>query len=241
MSTWSADLLEYEALRQLLRRFTSSVLGEEEVDKLEPITDRAALEERLTVAAEAIEHERLLENAQPSSRGAALRVRFSDIPDCREATAKLRIEGTSLDALEILAFSQLLDLSSEVRSALLFSGERFPKLAAKAERIGDFRALLRELSGKILPDGALADDASVALGRLRREIERQKRRIHESLERFLRAHREEGILQEEFVTIRNDRFVVPLVADSTAGSMAWYMGPAARDRRYLSSHSNRFP
>ena len=39
-----------------------------------------------------------------------------------------------------------------------------------------------------------------------------KKQIHESLERFLRAHREDGILQEEFVAIRNERFVVPLVA-----------------------------
>ena len=58
----------------------------------------------------------------------------------------------------------------------------------------------------------MADHASVALARLRRDIERQKKSIHESLERFLRAHREEGVLQEEFVTIRNERFVVPVIA-----------------------------
>ena len=58
----------------------------------------------------------------------------------------------------------------------------------------------------------MADHASVALARLRRDIERQKKAIQESLERFLRAHREEGVLQEEFVTIRNERFVVPVIA-----------------------------
>ena len=72
--------------------------------------------------------------------------------------------------------------------------------------------LLRDLEGKILPDGSVADHASVALGRLRRDIERQKKAIQDSLERFLRAHKEEGILQEEFVTIRNERFVVPVIA-----------------------------
>ena len=36
--------------------------------------------------------------------------------------------------------------------------------------------------------------------------------IHQSLERFLKSHRDEGVLQEEYVTIRNDRFVVPVVA-----------------------------
>jgi len=42
-------------------------------------------------------------------------------------------------------------------------------------------------------------------------MERQRFEIQDSLERFLKAHREDGLLQEEFVTIRNDRFVVPVV------------------------------
>ncbi len=62
-----------------------------------------------------------------------------------------------------------------------------------------------------MPDGSLADDASVALGKLRRDAEKQRRLIEESLARFLRAHHEDGTLQEDFVTIRNDRFVVPIV------------------------------
>src|SRR5262249_42046795 len=68
-----------------------------------------------------------------------------------------------------------------------------------------------QFRGKILPDGTLTDDASVALGRLRRDSEKQRRLIEQSLERFLRAHHEDGTLQEDFVTIRNDRFVVPIV------------------------------
>ncbi len=78
--------------------------------------------------------------------------------------------------------------------------------------IGEFRTLLNDLAGKIAPDGTIPDHASVALGRLRRDIERQKKSVQDSLERFLRAHQEEGVLQEEFVTIRNERFVVPVIA-----------------------------
>src|SRR5258708_40210770 len=90
--------------------------------------------------------------------------------------------------------------------------ERFPRLGKRAQSIGEFRQLLRDLEGKILPDGSVADNASVALNRLRREIERQKKNIHESLERFLRAHKDDGILQEEIVTSRNERFVVPVIS-----------------------------
>jgi DNA mismatch repair protein MutS2 len=72
--------------------------------------------------------------------------------------------------------------------------------------------MLRDLAGKILPDWTLADDASVALHRLRRDIERQQKQIQISLEHFLRAHHDDGTLQEDFITLRNDRFVVPVVA-----------------------------
>src|SRR4029077_20160298 len=71
--------------------------------------------------------------------------------------------------------------------------------------------MAHELSGKILPGGTLADHASVALGRLRRDAEKQRQSIQQSLERFLRAHHEDGTMQEDFVTIRDDRFVVPVV------------------------------
>ncbi|MBL8234985.1 MAG: endonuclease MutS2, partial [Bryobacterales bacterium] len=89
---------------------------------------------------------------------------------------------------------------------------QYPRLAKKASAMGDLRGLVHDLSGKILPDGSVADDASVALNRIRRGIERQKKAIQDSLERFLRAHRADGVLQEDFVTLRNERFVVPVVA-----------------------------
>ena len=130
----------------------------------------------------------------------------------KPAVHKLRIEGASLEPKEIFDLFALLDRAADAKSVLTAAAERFPRLGARAATIGDFRALLRDLEGKILPDGTVADHASVALARLRRDIERQKKAIQESLERFLRAHHEEGMLQEEFVTIRNERFVVPVIA-----------------------------
>ncbi len=212
MRITSEDTLEFSAFKALLRRFVSSPLGAVELDKSRPTTDRPTLISTFADIAEAIEHERALNQPQPAARGSAIRVRFSGIPDCREAVSKLRIEGSVLEGKEILDVTSLLEKALEVRDALVFSSERYPRLADRATAIGDFRPILRELSGKLMPDGTLADDASVALNRLRREVERQHRRIQSSLERFLRVHREEGVLQEEFVTIRNDRFVVPIVS-----------------------------
>jgi DNA mismatch repair protein MutS2 len=183
-----------------------------ELEKIEPTSDRALIEEALADTGEAISFVRISSQPQPASRGAAIRVRFDDIADLGPTLAQLRIEGATLDAAEIYELSRLLDLAAEARGALLSAAEKFPRLANHARQIADLRELAHDLRGKILPDGTLADHASVALARLRREYEKQRHLIQESLERFLRAHREDGTLQEDFVTIRNDRFVVPVVS-----------------------------
>ncbi len=211
MNAESLELLEYGRLRDLAARYAGSAAGRKLLSSAEPSTDRAALEAALAEAAEAIAY--LEDASRPApGRGAPVRLRFESIPDCDAPAARLRIEGAVLDALEIAAIGTLLERAAEVRLALAPHAARYPRLAACASAIGDFRSVLRDIGGKILPDGSIADEASVALARIRREIARQRQHIQESLERFLKQHREDGLLQEEFVTIRNDRFVVPVIA-----------------------------
>jgi DNA mismatch repair protein MutS2 len=205
------NVLEFESLRELLGRYVRSALGQSELASVAPSPDRARIEAALADAAEAIAYLRTSSQPQPASRGAAIRVRFSDIDDPAQPIAKLRMEGATLEPAEIFEIGRLIDLASEARSILLAARERFPRLGSYGAALADLRELADQLRGKILPDGSVADDASVALGRLRRDVERQRRLIQESLERFLRSHHEDGTLQEDFVTIRNDRFVVPVV------------------------------
>lgn len=212
MKTTSADILEFEAVRHLLGRFVSSPLGQAHLDAIQPHSDRERLEQDLAETGEAITYLRSAGRPQPAARGAAMRIDFSGIPDLSEAAHKIRIEGATLEPKEIFDLIALLDRAADAKSILTAVAERFPLLAARGQAIGDFRPLLRDISGRILPDGSVADHASVALGRLRKEIEKQRKAIQESLERFLLAHREEGVLQEEFVTIRNERFVVPVIS-----------------------------
>lgn len=204
----AASVLEFEDLRALLARYVRSSLGRAELAQVEPTSDRAAIEDALADTEEAVTYVRT--SSQPQQRGAPARVRFDDVAELGPTLAQLRIEGATLDATEIYELSRLLDLAAEARAALLSVSEKFPRLATHANRIADLRELASDLRGKILPDGAIADHASVALARLRRECEKQSHLIQESLERFLRTHRED--VQEDFVTIRNDRFVVPVVS-----------------------------
>lgn len=210
MNPHSLELLEYESLLRLLARYTGSPLGRQLVEQARPSSDRQWLDSELAAATEALDYTRSTERAT-GARDGPVRLRFTDLPDTGGAAERLRIEGSVLDSLEIYSLIALLERASEIRGALLPAAEAYPRLSERAARIGEFRPLLRELAGKILPDGAVADDASVALARIRRDIERQRKQIEESLDRFVRTHREDGVLQEEFVTVRNDRFVIPVI------------------------------
>jgi DNA mismatch repair protein MutS2 len=207
----AAGALEFEDLRALLGRYVRSPMGRRELQGVAPLHDRPAIEDALADAAEAMEYLRAASNPQTASRGAAIRPRFDLSADPGSLVARLRIQGATLEATEIFELARLLDAASEARSVVLSARERFPRLAAHASSIADLHQLAHDLRGKILPDGTLADDASVMLARLRRDGERQRKQIEESLARFLRTHHEDGTLQEDFITIRNDRFVVPIV------------------------------
>src|SRR5580700_7979043 len=205
------SVLEFESLRTVIARYVRSALGRAELDALMPVSDRAAIGSALADAAEGIAYLRATSQPQAASSGAAIRIHFHEIADPGTSVARLRIEGATLEATEIFEIARMLDLAAQARSILVAARERFPRLARHASGIADLRDIASELRGKILPDGSVADHASVALARLRRDGERQRHKIQESLERFLRAHHEDGTLQEDFVTIRDDRFVVPVV------------------------------
>ena len=212
MQNSSAELLEFESLRTLLGRYVQSPLGRSVLEQVQPSADRGTLESVLADTAEALEYFRSARTPQPAARGSSIRIRLDSVPDVAPSIAVLHIEGSGLEAKQIYELIQFLEQAGEVRSLLTAAWERFPRLGAKAAGIVDLRSLLRDLRGKILPDGSIADDASVALHRIRRDIEKQQKQVQITLERFLRAHQDDGTLQEDFITIRNDRFVVPVVA-----------------------------
>jgi DNA mismatch repair protein MutS2 len=208
----SADALEWEHVKALVKRYIATAAGDAELAKVEPAIDRIQIEQTLAEAAEAIAYLRAATSPQTAGKGAAIRVNLNGLPNVTLAVQKLRIEGAALEPREIFDLIAFLDRAADARSFLTAVAERFPLLAARAEGIGDFRHLLHEIEGKIQADGTVLDTASPHLNRIRREIEKQKRAIQDSLERFLRANRNDGVLQEEYVTIRNERYVVPVIA-----------------------------
>jgi len=205
----SSEALEWEQVRSLVKRYIATSGGDAELALVEPSDDRAQIERAQAETGEAMGY--LKASASPGA-GGAIRINLNGLPNVTLAVQKLRIEGAALEPREIFDLIAFLDRAADARSNLAAAVERFPLLAARAHGIGDFRGLLKEVEGKIQGDGTVLDSASPHLNRLRREIEKQKKSIQDSLERFLRANRDDGVLQEEYITLRNDRFVVPVIA-----------------------------
>src|SRR5579871_5033298 len=149
MKATSAGTLEFESLRMLLGRYVSSPPGKVRLAEIEPHTDAERLAADLADAGEAIEYLRSATRPQTAGRGAAIRIDFAGFPDLTEAVHKLRIEGASLEGQEIFALFGVLDRAADAKSILNAVVERFPRLGSRANFIGDFRALLNDLEGKI--------------------------------------------------------------------------------------------
>ena len=210
------ELLELPELFATLRRYLSSPLGEwqlQEAEKEPLLASRAEAEEALAELGEAIDW--LRENeAVMRDRDAKPSPRFQGLRDVRESLTRLPVEGAVLEAHEIYSILGLLERTSETRSRIITVSSVRPRLAARAGGLHEFRPLLRQLSGKVLANGEVADSASPALARVRRQIERHRLTVQQSLERFVRTLDEQGSLQDDYVTIRNGRLVVPVKASS---------------------------
>ena len=127
---------------------------------------------------------------------------------------KSRIRGAALEITEIRDLLLVADRAAEWREIALHPPvevqDKWQAILELSQTLADFTLLLRYFRNKILPDGTLDDKASPELARIRRDMEKQKRAIQESLRSYLRRLSEDGAVQEELVTIRGERFVIPV-------------------------------
>jgi DNA mismatch repair protein MutS2 len=198
----SAQVLEFEAFRELLRGYTQSELGQGRVSELAPSADREWIEREQKLAAEIREYIR-----------AAGRFDFHGLTDATKLIQKARIHGAALEIDEIRAILLLAQRAAEWREIVLappVMREPWSAVEELSKALSDFGDFLRYFANKLLPDGSLDDHASSELNRIRREIERQKRHIQSALQSYLRKLSDEGAAQEELITIRGDRFVIPV-------------------------------
>ena len=203
MANSSSRLLEFDVLRELIAGYAGSPLGHQRILDLEPSLDLDWITEQQEMTEEIREFRR-----------AGGGFEFFGMLDPSTLVEKARISGAVLESAEIRDVVLLVDRAAEWKSIAHTprAGMRRPwaRITALSTRLEDFSEFLRFFRNKIRPDGTLEDDASPGLSRIRREIEKQRRSVQESLRGYLRRLADDGMVQDELVTIRGERFVIPV-------------------------------
>ncbi len=176
-------------------------MGIENCLALQPLTSRIKLSRALRQLEEAL---LLLENDVSWS--------FSEIPDISPSFQLLKIENSTLDPLTILDFGTVISQALMARASIAENRETAPTLWEIVEEIPiSLKNLAAEIKKTILPTGEISDSASRELNRIRRELNAQRGRLTKLLESIMRTRSD--AVRDELVTIRNDRYVIPIKSE----------------------------
>jgi DNA mismatch repair protein MutS2 len=172
------------------------------VRDLRPVTDRDAIER---------EH----------SRVAAVRALISaedpwtlhGVPDARAALTRLRVEGASLAALDLLVLGRLLQSSRATRESLRAeraSGIATAVLVEQIQSLASNKELEDAIARAIDEEGQVSDNASGELRKIRRELKGSQGELIKLLERAMAKLESHQRVADMSVTVRNGRYVIPV-------------------------------
>lgn len=200
--------LQWEALRERLAARARSPLGRAWVLTLEPSADLVWIHQQQQRTAE-------MRRLVAGGNG----FEFKGLIDPTALLDKARIDGAALEPTELMSMLEIAERVEAWRQMLISPPDtvrdKWPAMEELSEplRPHDLGNLLNFLRGKIEADGSLSDDASPELRRIRRALERQHRAIEDSLRRALAKLSEGGSTQEDLITVRGERFVIPVKAE----------------------------
>lgn len=195
--------LEFDRLKELLLLQTRTPLGAALAEGLEISTGGDEVRRELRLTGEGVAYLR---------EGTALDV--NDLPDPRPALGKLNVADVNLEPLEILNLLRLISVAMGLRETFHNEQEKFPLIREITETIPNLRALYQRLRGRISPNGEVEDFASPELREVRFQLSKLRGQIQRSLENILKRAEEAHALQDEFITIRNERYVIPIRNDN---------------------------
>ena len=198
MSRTATQVLEFDRLKEILAGYSTCAPGHRAIETLAPGQDVAALDAEFDLIREAVAYLR---------PGAELG--FGSLADPDTWLARLSVPASVLAVEEFLAATSLMDAVQSARETFKPDGPNHPQLTARAAALADFRHLSTVIRRAILPNGEISDDASPQLRRIRVSIGQGRDKIRRSLESILARS---GSPAEDYVTLRGDRFVIPVRA-----------------------------
>ena len=204
MDDRSLKVLEFHQLLEVLKKFSVSPLGRKRCETLRPSTDLPSIRSRFT---EVLELKEILEV-------------LGDIPlqglkDIEGIFKRLDVEGSILEVQEILDLYRQIDLCKGLKR--FFQKLKVidpPHLQEKISKLSTLKTLEKEILQAINTKGEILDRASPALSDIRQRLGGVREKAKGVLESLLRQENLQTLFQEQFITLRNGRYVVLIKSDS---------------------------
>ncbi|HTK29841.1 MAG TPA: Smr/MutS family protein [Vicinamibacterales bacterium] len=194
--------LEFDRIVDAVRALALTPMGDERLGALAPSNEPVRVAQLLASTSETFRY---------LASGGAFALRAP--ADIHQILTALAVEGRALEALHLLALSGFLDSVDESRAAIRRTPGAFPLLEAASGPAASFRTETGAVRQKIEPSGEVVDQASPQLKAIRERLRKQKTRLRNTLESYLRGRETAKYLQDQVVTERNGRYVIVVRAE----------------------------
>ena len=197
-------VLEFTKIRDMLTEKALTPLGAEKCQALVPSTNFQEISEWQEETEEAL--------VVLTYVGGHPMASFSDV----RPYLALCDKGATLSPKALLEIATMMRACRTARSALVTERDNTPRLKEKASLLGSFRNLEDDITTAILSEDEIADKASNELANIRRHLRGATERIKERLNSMIRSSAYQKYLQDPILTMRNDRYVLPVKAEYRA-------------------------
>ncbi|MDH3892664.1 MAG: endonuclease MutS2 [candidate division Zixibacteria bacterium] len=196
----TTETLEFSKVIALVSGKCLTRFGHEEVAQIAPLRGRELIERRL---AEISEMKDVIQfgDAFPLYRMET---------DCRELLKRSEVEGNALDGKEILEVLELVIVSIGLNEYAADDREKYPLLSEYLEGTRAFPEMRTLINKAIDEEGYVRDNASPKLRTIRLDLADSRRKIVAKLETILTRRAKQAGWQDDVVTQRNDRYVIPV-------------------------------
>ena len=200
MNTHTEAVLEYPLILRALEACAVTPMGKSCAAQLHPYAEATELEVQLRETSEMVAV--LTAGTAPP---------LAPVLDIRAYLDTAQISGFYLEGRQFLEVAQCVDVLQRVRRYGQLESQRAPLLSRRLARLSDFSILLREIRTALDEKGVVRDQASPALQEIRQRLKRVRDRVHRTLHDIMTTY--SSVVQDAVVTIRNERFVIPLKTD----------------------------
>ena len=191
--------LDYTRLLDIVFQFSSTPFSRDPLQRLMPLDDIEGVYER---------HDRI-EAVMDIIKWDG-RIPFSDVPDITGLLKRISIRDSVLEQSEFLLITSFIKACDDVADFLkkaFKKGAFIDEMLAGIEKLPE---LYKRITRSVNAEGYLEDSASYELSRIRAELFMDREKIRKHLERIMGRESVRPIIQDDYISLRNNRYVIPL-------------------------------